>query len=236
MSDDTPQSILHLRHDFESVPDHQAMQDHLCQTLGCARTRVRNWREFTESLKDQIPDLITIHYAEIARAGYSDAAAFVRFVQGLVECIGFRNQPDAAPRPVAVGIDATCSRKFVTTLMSVDGVVGIYQATDLAHMVLSHRDMLAGKSHWPRHIIDDLPRPSRPTPVQDDSQTLTVLTPRQQQVMDLICRRGLSNKQIARVLSLSESTVKIHVSAIMRSHGVRNRTQLALAAGAGIQA
>ena len=54
------------------------------------------------------------------------------------------------------------------------------------------------------------------------------LTNRQREVYDLISKRGLSNKQIAKVLSISESTVKIHVSAIMKSFCVRNRTQLAL--------
>lgn len=54
------------------------------------------------------------------------------------------------------------------------------------------------------------------------------LTTRQREVFELIANRGISNKQIARILSISESTVKIHVSAIMRSYCVRNRTQLVL--------
>lgn len=54
------------------------------------------------------------------------------------------------------------------------------------------------------------------------------LTGRQKQVYELIANRGLSNKQIAQVLKISESTVKIHVSAVMRALCVRNRTQLAL--------
>jgi DNA-binding NarL/FixJ family response regulator len=54
------------------------------------------------------------------------------------------------------------------------------------------------------------------------------LTARQRDIFNLIATRGVSNKQIARVLGISESTVKIHVSAIMRNLCVRNRTQLAL--------
>jgi DNA-binding NarL/FixJ family response regulator len=55
------------------------------------------------------------------------------------------------------------------------------------------------------------------------------LTPRQLDVANLICRRGLSNKAIANSLEISESTVKIHVSAILQRYGVKNRSQLVLA-------
>jgi DNA-binding NarL/FixJ family response regulator len=54
------------------------------------------------------------------------------------------------------------------------------------------------------------------------------LTPRQMQVLLLVCNRGLPNKKIASSLGISESTVKIHVSAILKAYGVVNRTQLAL--------
>ena len=55
------------------------------------------------------------------------------------------------------------------------------------------------------------------------------LTPRQSQVLKLICHRGLSNKAIGNILKISESTVKIHTSAILKRYGVKNRTQLARA-------
>ena len=40
--------------------------------------------------------------------------------------------------------------------------------------------------------------------------------------------KGLSNKLIARELDLSENTVKVHVSAILRILQVTNRTQAGL--------
>lgn len=49
------------------------------------------------------------------------------------------------------------------------------------------------------------------------------LTPRQREVLRLL-GAGLSNKEIARQLGLSENTVKIHVTAILRSLQVSNRT------------
>nr|WP_253399525.1 response regulator transcription factor [Methylorubrum extorquens] len=53
------------------------------------------------------------------------------------------------------------------------------------------------------------------------------LTVRQLEVLSLI-GKGLSNREIADVLRIAEATVKIHVSAVFRALGVRNRTEAAL--------
>jgi two-component system, NarL family, response regulator LiaR len=53
------------------------------------------------------------------------------------------------------------------------------------------------------------------------------LTPREREVLVLI-GRGMPNKLIARELSLSEKTVKAHVSSILAKLGVTDRTQAAL--------
>jgi NarL family two-component system response regulator LiaR len=53
------------------------------------------------------------------------------------------------------------------------------------------------------------------------------LTPREREVLSLI-GRGMANKVIARELSLSEKTVKAHVSSILAKLGVSDRTQAAL--------
>ena len=61
------------------------------------------------------------------------------------------------------------------------------------------------------------------------------LTPREREVLALI-GRGMANKVIARELSLSEKTVKAHVSSILAKLGVTDRTQAALyAVRAGLE-
>jgi DNA-binding NarL/FixJ family response regulator len=57
------------------------------------------------------------------------------------------------------------------------------------------------------------------------------LTERQMDVLTLMMQ-GKSNKAICRALDLAETTVKIHVSAILRTLKAANRTEAVIAAGA----
>jgi DNA-binding NarL/FixJ family response regulator len=59
---------------------------------------------------------------------------------------------------------------------------------------------------------------------------LALLTRQQARILQLICE-GKLNKQIAWELSIAETTVKAHVTAIMRKLGVQSRTQAVLMAG-----
>jgi two-component system nitrate/nitrite response regulator NarP len=59
------------------------------------------------------------------------------------------------------------------------------------------------------------------------------LTKRQLEVFHLLAK-GLSNREIASALDVSEHTVRIHISAILRTLKVANRTQAALIAAASL--
>ena len=61
-------------------------------------------------------------------------------------------------------------------------------------------------------------------------QRLATLTPQQVRVL-MMLSEGLLNKQIAYELSVSEATVKAHVSAILQKLGVESRTQAVIMAG-----
>jgi DNA-binding NarL/FixJ family response regulator len=58
-----------------------------------------------------------------------------------------------------------------------------------------------------------------------ESDRFQRLTPRQQEVLRLLAM-GMSNRKIAAMLNISESTVKVHIRSIMTQTGVTNRTQI----------
>lgn len=61
----------------------------------------------------------------------------------------------------------------------------------------------------------------RPEPVSEPTEPLTA---REREVLQLLAQ-GIPNKQIAQRLSISEHTVKFHVSAIMTKLGAASRTE-----------
>jgi DNA-binding NarL/FixJ family response regulator len=72
----------------------------------------------------------------------------------------------------------------------------------------------------------DLSRPDEASPLL---RRLASLTPQQVRVL-MMLSEGMLNKQIAYELSVSEATVKAHVSAILQKLGVESRTQAVIVA------
>lgn len=66
----------------------------------------------------------------------------------------------------------------------------------------------------------------KPSPARGDAR-LSRLTPREREIVHLI-GAGASNKEIASQLTVSERTVKAHLTAIFRKVGVPDRLRLAL--------
>lgn len=64
-------------------------------------------------------------------------------------------------------------------------------------------------------------------PEAADAAGVSPLSPREEDVLREIAR-GLSNKEIARVLDIAETTVKIHVQHILRKLGLSSRVQAAV--------
>lgn len=83
---------------------------------------------------------------------------------------------------------------------------------------------LAGDCSTPKQILD-IVKPKRGNIVKRDAIDLT---PREQQILKLIQNRGASNKVIAKILDISESTVKLHIGNVLKKYGCKNRTQLAV--------
>ena len=103
----------------------------------------------------------------------------------------------------------------------------IPKTTGVETMRAAIRAVLDGGAWTPPDV--DLSRPAD-SETADIVRRLAALTPQQVRVL-MMLSEGLLNKQIAYELSVSEATVKAHVSAILQKLGVESRTQAVIAAG-----
>lgn len=77
-----------------------------------------------------------------------------------------------------------------------------------------------------QRLLRSLPAPS----VGEVADDLALLSERERETAQLVAQ-GLSNKEIARKLEITERTVKAHVSSVFAKLGLRDRLQLALRFG-----
>jgi DNA-binding NarL/FixJ family response regulator len=90
-------------------------------------------------------------------------------------------------------------------------------------------DLLSGRIYVPRSLADgDDDRPQAAPSMNAPVERLK-LTRRQSDILPLIAQ-GLSNKEISSRLAIAEGTTKIHVTALLRVLGARNRTEAAFVA------
>ncbi|MDN3277972.1 response regulator transcription factor [Frankia sp. RB7] len=80
--------------------------------------------------------------------------------------------------------------------------------------------VLQGDVYVPPLMLNERPRE---IPTNPPAASLRRLTQRQSDVLRLV-QRGISNKLIARELGLSEKTVKVHVTSILKALNVTTRT------------
>jgi len=84
--------------------------------------------------------------------------------------------------------------------------------------------VISGDTYIPAEILRNSPGDATATGETNNKPPTHNLTPRQHDVL-LHMAEGKSNKEIGRALYLTESTIRAHVAAILRSFDVSNRTQ-----------
>ena len=129
------------------------------------------------------------------------------------------------PKTAIVVVSASEDGRTIRSVMST-GVKGyIPKRSDIKVFDNALKLILDGGTYVPPVLINNPPINNLST----KSTGLKTLTNRQSQVLDLIAQ-GKSNKQIAYDMGVSESTVKLHINALLRSLHVSNRTQAVVTA------
>jgi len=139
---------------------------------------------------------------------------------GLAGILGIRSLAPSTPVVVVSAIDDADMIQRAACF-GVSGYITKNCAGTTMHTALAK--VLAGDTHFPAETGGAV------LPSQVRSAELETLTPRQLTVLRLL-GEAKSNKQIAYELSISQETVKIHISAILRKLGASNRAQAVLMA------
>lgn len=137
-------------------------------------------------------------------------------LQGLTQ---IRNQ---YPDILVIMVSATEDVRVINHAMEAGASAYIPKSSSLNHICDAIQAVIDGDTWLPSNL--DLTA----NPIDDEqvefAQNLEKLTPQQYRVLGMIAD-GLLNKQIAYEMSVQETTIKQHVSAILRKLNLNNRTQ-----------
>lgn len=151
-------------------------------------------------------------------------------MHGLAGLINLRNQ---APTIPVVIVSAEQDKQVVLQAITYGAAGFITKSSPRTQMTSALTQVLEGDVYLPADIIRSgvghPVHPGAPAPGLSVA-LLEALTRKQLQVLERMTK-GESNKQIAWHLDIAETTVKAHVSAILRKLNVHNRVQAILSAG-----
>ncbi len=130
-----------------------------------------------------------------------------------------------APKMKIIVVSASEDSRTIRTILAT-GVKGyIPKRSEVKVFNNALRLIIEGGNYVPPNLLENAPINA----LSSRNIGIKTLTTRQSQVLDLIAQ-GKSNKQIAYDMGVSESTVKLHINALLRSLHVSNRTQAVITA------
>ena len=145
-------------------------------------------------------------------------------VNGLDGLVRLRN---AAPRAAILIASSMAENRMISHAMKAGANGFVPKHSQRSVFRRAFEAVSAGQPFVPDGYID--PKGGEGAEPDDALARLASLTNQQARILHLICE-GKLNKQIAFDLSIAETTVKAHVTAIMRKLGVHSRTQAVLVA------
>lgn len=195
--------------------DHPLFRDAIKSALhgqingGAADTTMLDAGDFNEAMTvlDGEPDLDLL-LLDLTMPGASGLSALVAVRAGYpavpVVVVSAHDDPSTVRRALDLGASGFISK-----------------SSDMDTIRQSVKSVLAGEVALPEGI--DLGSEHDPE-VEDLINRIRTLTPQQARVLGMLSE-GLLNKQIAYELSVSEATIKAHVSAVLQKLNVDSRTQ-----------
>jgi DNA-binding NarL/FixJ family response regulator len=199
--------------------DHPLFRDALKQTLasalpGTSITEAGSVEKLLEVLSQNASaDLVLL---DLKMPGEKGAAS----LSGLTGLMYLRSQHPSIP---VVIVSASDNPSMIRRCLNLGASGFISKSLPVEEIRSAVKTVLDGGVWFPSEVQRDASGE-----LAELSARLATLTPQQVRVLSML-GQGLLNKQIAFELSVSEATVKAHVSAILQKLGVDSRTQAVIA-------
>jgi DNA-binding NarL/FixJ family response regulator len=199
--------------------DHPLFRDALKQTLasalpGTSITEAGSVEKLLEILSQNgSTDLVLL---DLKMPGERGAAS----LSGLTGLMYLRSQHPSIP---VVIVSASDNPSMIRRCLNLGASGFISKSLPVEEIRTAVKSVLDGGVWFPSDVQRDAGGE-----LAELSARLATLTPQQVRVLSML-GQGLLNKQIAFELSVSEATVKAHVSAILQKLGVDSRTQAVIA-------
>jgi DNA-binding NarL/FixJ family response regulator len=159
---------------------------------------------------------------------------------GMKRFEGLRAMRECLPQVPVVVMSAIEDRDEILRCIEAGAMGYIPKSAQSDEIESALQTVLSGGVAFPRRLLEQR-TPVRKAPVygfgSDKSleDVASALTKRQLQVYKYL-GQGMSNSQVAESLGLSEHTVRVHVSAIVKRLNLSSRTQAAISAAAQVRA
>lgn len=137
------------------------------------------------------------------------------------------------PTPPALALAGDGGPDVLARLVATGYSGVLAETSSAAEIALALRLLATGSAVVPPGVLRELVRPRSPRPVSDAFHARPALTERERDIVRELMT-GATNAEIARSLHVSLSTVRAHLSAVMRKWGARDRLQIALAVAAAL--
>lgn len=145
-------------------------------------------------------------------------------LQGFEGMIALRKRFPLAPVLIVSGLD---DRRLVHEALCLGASGFVPKASDKATLTRAISTVLGGSIYVPERLLERSVSGVSIRAGKALADRLASLTPAQRRVLGMI-RQGKLNKEIAAELDICGSTVKTHVSEIIRKLGVISRTQIVI--------
>jgi len=168
----------------------------------------------------------------LGRADLLDMFDIIHTLATLIKSTIHRESQSTKPRirdtKIMILVDESTDPKLVKETMNFPDVVSVgwicSKQEDFKDSLEYVEQINSGDFSHDRRALELIKPKKKPI----TTTNIISLTSRQSQILQLVQDRGASNKTIAKMLGITESTVKLHIGAVLKKYGVRNRTQLAL--------